>query len=275
LFDYGFMGAEESNNSDLNGRTVLIAPAAPPELVAGLERHNARVINWPEIGIGNPESFTALDETIENLFGYDWLLFTTDHGAEFFLRRLQDLRHEISELDTLRVCAIGEATVARLEASQVHIDLIPNAPRAEAVFEAIESYAGGRAALGRLNFLIPRASMARDALSDMLEDAGARVDMVATYRTVSHNPLGLTQINALLAGGGIDCLVLTDPESVKSLAELFDTNDLSGILDGVAVVCMDEETKEAAVRLELNVEVIPDEPSVLALVRALTRHLVG
>ena len=257
---------------DLNGRTVLIAPAAPHELVAGLEHHDARVIKWPEIEIGNPEGLTALDETIENLFGYDWLLFTTEYAAEFFLSRLQDLRHEISELDTVRVCAIGEATVAKLEASQVHIDLIPNARRADAVFEAIESYAGGRAALGRLNFLIPRGSTARHALSDMLEDAGARVDVVATYRTVGHNHLALTQINTLLAGGGIDCVVLTDPESVKKLAELFDTNDLSRILAGVAVACMDEETKLTAGQFELNVDLIPSEPSVRALVRALTLY---
>jgi uroporphyrinogen III methyltransferase/synthase len=267
------MRADKSTNSDLNGRTTLVAPSAPRELIVELERFGARVITWPEIQIVDPESFTALDEAIDNVFGYDWLLFTTDHAAEFFLRRLQDLGHEISELDTLRVCAIGDSTVAKLEASQVHIDLIPNAPRAEAVFEAIESYAGGHAALGRLNFLIPRASMARDALSDMMEDAGARVDMVATYRTVSHNHLSLTQINTLLAGGGIDCLVLTDPESVKSLAELFDSNDLSTILDGVVVVCMNEETKQTAGRLELNVGIIPTEPSVLALVRALTTHL--
>jgi len=267
------MRADKSNNSDLNGRTILIAPAAPRELVTELERHDARAINWPEIGIENPESFTTLDETIENLFGYDWLLFTTDRAAEFFLRRLQDLGHEISELDTLRVCAIGDATVAKLEASQVHIDLIPNAPQAGTVFEAIEQYAGGHDALGRLNFLIPHAAIGRDTLSEMFEDAGARVDVVATYRTVSQNPPALTQINALLAGGGIDCVVLTDAESVKKLAELFDTNDLSRTLGGVAIACMDVETKQTAEQMQLNVDIIPGEPSILALVRALTTHL--
>lgn len=267
------MPTDKSNNSDLNGRTILIAPAAPHELVTGLERHDARVINWPEIGIENPESFTALDETIQNLFGYDWLLFTTEDAAEFFLRRLQDLGHEMSELDTLRVCAIGEASVAKLEASQVHIDLIPNAPRADTVFEAIEKYAGGHAAVGRLNFLILRGAIARDDLSEMLEDAGARVDVVATYRTVSQNPPALTQINALIAGGGVDCVVLTDAKGVKKLAGLFDTNDLSRILGGVAIACMDEETKQTAEQMQLNVDIIPGEPSVVALVRALTAHL--
>ena len=96
----------------LSAQTILIAPSAPRQVVDGLERYGARVITWPEIRISDPESFAALDEAIENLFGYDWLLFRTANAAESFLKRFQKLGHEVSGLDSLRVCAIGEATVA-------------------------------------------------------------------------------------------------------------------------------------------------------------------
>ena len=239
------MQTDESRKPDLTERTVLIAPAAPRELVAGLERHGARVMIWPEIEIGKPESFTALDETIENLFGYDWLLFCTGHAAEFFLMRLQDLGHEISELDTLRVCAIGEATVAKLEASQVHIDLIPNAHRSDAAFEAIENYVGGQTALGRLNFLILRSSTSPDRVRDLLEDAGARVDVVPVYRSVS-NRARLAQLTALLTGGGIDWVAFDSSASVRDLAELLSPQELDTILTGVQVFCLNESTASVA-----------------------------
>jgi uroporphyrinogen III methyltransferase/synthase len=264
---------EDHRSKDLRlaGRTILIAPSAPRELVLELERHGARAITWPEIEIADPESFTALDEAIENLFGYDWLLFRTQTAAEFFLKRFQKLGHEISELDTLRVCAMDEATVAKLEASQIHLDLIPDSPTSNAVFAAIESYAGGREALGRLNFLIPRSAAARDGLCDLLEDAGARVDVVIAYRAAARDTSGIAQLNAFLTGGGIDSIAFTSPSSVRDLRELLDTIELDTILDGMTVFCIDNGTTKAAKVFGLRPLLSP-EPTVRAMVEAMADH---
>jgi len=264
------MEDRRSKELRLVGRTILIAPSAPRELVTELERHGARVITWPEIAIGDPESFAALDEAIENLFGYDWLLFRTQTAAEFFMRRFQKLGHEVSELDTLRVCAMDEATVAKLEASQIHLDLIPDSPTSNAVFAAIESYAGGRGALGRLNFLIPRAAAARDGLCDMLEEAGARADVVVAYRNVS-NRATLAQLTALLTGGGIDCVVFDSPVSVRDLAELFDALELATILAGIQVFCVDESTTNVAHDFGLR-HLVSSKPANRAIVESIADH---
>ena len=53
---------------------------------------------WPEIEIGEPESYVTLDEAIENLFGYDWLLFLNANAVEFFLRRFHQLGREVSDI---------------------------------------------------------------------------------------------------------------------------------------------------------------------------------
>lgn len=268
------MQDQRSKDSNLIQRTVLTAPSARLKLAAELERYGARVVSWPRVEIGEPESFTALDEAIENLFGYDWLLFRTGNAAEFFLRRFQKLGHEVGELDRLRVCAIGEGTLNRLEGSHVHVDVISDSLTSEAVFGAIESYAGGREVLGRLNFLVPCASAARDSLYEKLEDAGARIDVVTAYRTVAANP-ALTQLNALLAGGGIDCIVFTDPEAVQDFAQLWDTKDLSRILSGVAVACIDEITSRSATKFGLRSYITSNEPTIVALLRTIVDWFVS
>jgi len=252
------------------GRTILIAPAAPRELVLELERYGARVIPWPEIEIGDPESFTALDEAIENLFGYDWLIFRTQAAAEFFLRRFQERGHEVNELDTLRVCAIGDATVEALETSQVHIDVIPGSTKPNIIVDDIGEYVGGQEALGRLNFLVPRAAAARDELCDMLEDAGARVDVVVTYRSISNRSM-LAQLTALLTGGGIDSIAFTSPSTVRDLAELLDTIELNSILDGTMAICLDERTTRAACEFGLRPLLSP-EPAAPAMAEAIADH---
>lgn len=266
---------EDHRSKDLRlaGRTISIAPSAPRELVLELERHGARVITWPEIEIGDPESFTALDESIENLFGYDWLLFRTQTAAEFFLKHFQKLGHEVNELDTLRVCAIGDATVKELEASQAHIDVIPGSTNPKSIIDAIGNYVGGREALGRLNFLVPRASAAREGLCDLLAEAGARVDVVVAYRSVS-NSARVAQLTALLTGGGVDAVVFDSPESVKGLAEVFDSIELGTILASIQVFCFDESTTNAAHDFGLR-PLLSSEPTVRAMAEATANHFDG
>src|SRR5260370_1055028 len=126
-----------STNKALAGRTILIAPSGERALTAELTRHGARVITWPRIEIIDPESFTALDEAIQNLFGYDWLVLANPNAAGFFLRRLQNLGHEISDLDALRVCALNDATRQQLEDAHVHVDLVPERPANEGVIAVL------------------------------------------------------------------------------------------------------------------------------------------
>src|SRR5260370_16906100 len=117
-----------STNKALAGRTILIAPSGERALTAELTRHGARVITWPKIEIIDPESFAALDEAIQNLFGYDWLVLANPNAAGFFLRRLQNLGHEISELDALRFCALNDATRQQLSDAPLPVALVPQLP---------------------------------------------------------------------------------------------------------------------------------------------------
>src|ERR671932_1697308 len=116
----------------LEGRTVMItrALAQSAEFAAELEAFGARVVACPTIEIVPPESYAQLDEAIDNLFGYDWLVLTSTNAVEHFLARLEALGKDVSELDSLRVCAIGEATAERLVPSHVHVDFGPEKSRA-------------------------------------------------------------------------------------------------------------------------------------------------
>jgi uroporphyrinogen-III synthase len=261
-----------SINQSLANRTILVAASEDLKFAAELTRHGARVLVWPQIEVGEPANYAALDEALQNLFGYDWLIFANVSAAEFFLRRLLNLGHEISELDALRVCAFDDRTRQQLEESHVHVDLVPERPATAGVMAALETYNGGRASLRGLNFLLPRAAVSRDYLRQAIEDAGARVDVVSAYRTSSSNS-ELVQLSVLLDGGGIDCVAFTSPSTVNELSQALDTNDLSRLLKEVAVVCADQATTQAATEFGLRAHLVPTEPGVAALVSALTAHL--
>ena len=258
------------NNQALKGRTVLVSSVgAAAELGIELERSGARVITAPEIESHEPESYVALDEAIENIFGYDWLIFASVHAVDYFLRRFLQLNHSISELDDLRVCAIGDASSTRLEEMQVHVDLVPDSHAAIRVIEALEAYVGGREAFRTANFLIPRSATSDDPLPQVLEHAGARVDVVAAYRIASTNESLLAQLRALLVGGGIDYVAFSSPSDVAMLAQLCDTTDLSPSFQDVVVACINQPTKQAAHEFGLSAVVVPPESSIPAFVEAI------
>ncbi len=171
----------------LKGRTILIAPntTRPDDLSAQLERLGARVIICPRPEISGPEIYAPVDEVIENLYGYDWLIFAG----------------------------------------------VP---------------------LRGLNILIPRAAISRDRLPNLLEEAGARVDVVAAYRTVTAERQELPRISTLLAGGGVDCVVFPNASGVYDFAQVLDVHDLFDLLSNVAVACADEATSSAAVEFGLK-----------------------
>ena len=262
-------------NQHLANRTILVAASEDDALVSALTRHGARVITWPKIEIIDPESFAALDEAIQDLFGYDWIIFANPNAARFFLRRLQNLGHENSELDTLRVCALNDATRQQLEEARVHVDLVPETLATDGVMTVLETYNGGRDSLRGLNFLLPRAVVSRDHLRQAIEDSGARVDVVAAYRTAGSHNSELVQLSVLLNGGGIDCVIFITPASVRDFSQLLDTNDLSLLLKEVAVACVDQATAQAAEEFDLRAHIVPTESTVAALTRAVTARLGG
>ena len=268
------MQADTVTPISLAGRTVLVSPdARHAELATELGRHGARVLTWPKLDIGHLKYYAALDEAIENLFGYDWLIFRNIHAVDFFLRHFLQLGRDISELDSLRVCAIGESTKARLEESQVHVDVIPDRLSSAAALSAIERYVGGRDSLGGLNFLIPRAAIASDSLTRSLEEPGARVDEVTTYRTCSLDDPNLAQIKGLLAGGGIDCITFAASSEVRDFAAVFDTNELAPLLKDIVVACADEGTRQTTVDFGLDVNVTLNASADPARARAITTYL--
>ena len=260
-------------NQPLAGRTVVVTRAASQAgaFISALENYGASVISCPTIEIAEPESYERLDEAIDHLYGYDWLIFTSANGVEYFLRRLQTRDVGVEELDELKVCAIGDATADKLRDAHVHVDLIPSQAKAEGVFAALGEFAGGAEQLHGLNILIPRAAAGRDYLPKSLEDAGARVDVVTAYRTVLPENLDRGRLSAMLTGSA-DCIAFMSSSSVKNLALLFDTHDLGEKLQGLTIACIGDVTASTAVDYGLRVDIQPEETTAAALANAIAEY---
>jgi len=220
------------------------------------ENGGARVISWPTVEIGQASNVMALDEAIDNLFGYDWIVFRNFHAVEYFLRRFYQLGHQISELDDLQIWALGTSTTEKLEASQIHVDLIGSSHQVKSLVNELENFLGSHDSLAAMNFLVARALHSCETLSEKLEELGARVDVAVAYRTVA-NDSALVQLKALLGGGGVDCAVFRSAKEMEAVAELFDTADLSLLFRDVIVAAADETVARQAAWFGLEARSVP------------------
>jgi len=243
--------------------SVLLSPSVTDrQLATSLERSGARVWAWPELAIDDRVNDASLREAINNLFGYDWLILKNAQAADYFLRRFLT-EHQPEELEELRVLTIGPAAAARASELRVHVDIALDRFSNAKLFSEIDSYCDNLQSLARLNFLVPGASVSREHFQKQLEDAGARVDSVTTYRTCSDGAK-LTELRTLLIGGAIDCIAFTDPSAIGEFAALFDTDDLGRLFAGVTIACRDDVTNAAANEFGLAETLRPSDPSTLA-----------
>jgi uroporphyrinogen III methyltransferase/synthase len=165
----------------LFGQRIVITRAGgqAAELSGPLEELGAEAILLPAIEIRPPSDPAPLDHAIEQLDTYDWLIFTSVNGVRGFIERLDRSRSDLRSLRA-RLCAIGPATRAAVEALHLKVDRMP----AEYVAESlVEAFAGDD--LKGKRVLLPRAAVARDVVPVELTRRGATVDVVEAYRTVA------------------------------------------------------------------------------------------
>jgi uroporphyrinogen III methyltransferase / synthase len=257
----------------LEGRTVIVTRAASQaeELTKVLEGFGANVIACPTIEIRELDNYERLDEALEHLYGYDWLILTSTNGVDYFLKRLINRGLKIEDLDEIRVCAIGQRTADKLHEAHVHVDLVPSQSTAEGVFATLSEFVGGAERLRGLNILLPRALVGREHLPKALEDAGARVDVVPSYQTVLPDDLDRGKLSAMLAGSG-DCIAFTSPSTIRNLAKLFDTHDLGKVLPRLAIACIGSVTADAASEYGLRVDIRPTTFTSADLAQAIADH---
>ena len=75
-----------------------------------------------------------------------------------------------------------------------------------------------------------------------------------------------------MLAGSADCIAFTSSSTVRNLALLFDTHDLSSILGGLTIACIGEVTAATAAEYGLKVDIQPSEFNVKELARAIAEY---
>jgi uroporphyrinogen-III synthase len=228
---------------------------------------------YPVIAIAPPADTAALDDALARLDSYDWLIVASANAATAVVARLRAIGSGPAALAHARVGAVGPATAEALRRYDVPVELVPERHDAEGLLHALAA----REDLAGRRVLLPQANLARPALAEGLRARGAHVDAPVAYRTVPAP--GADRLASALRSGAVDVLTFTSPSAVRATLDALGLSrpDAAALLDRVLVACIGPTTAEAAMRLGMRVDVLPElhtSPGlVAALVQAVTRKL--
>ncbi len=252
----------------LMGKRIVVTRAREQasDLVARLTALGAECLEFPTIKIAPPEDWSPLDQALDDLATYDWLIFTSINGVEFFFKRLFALGRDVRALGGLRTAAIGPATAAHLAAFGLKSDILPDNYRAEGVVDAFqkETMRGRRV-------LLPRARDARSVLPDELARMGANVDEITVYHTlpVAENSDQLLQ---LLQNGQADLITFTSSSTVKNFNALLPEANRQDLLKRVILASIGPITSNTAAELGFTVDLTAETYTIPGLCQAILKY---
>jgi uroporphyrinogen III methyltransferase/synthase len=209
----------------LFGSKIVVTRAADQatEFSDRLRALGADAIELPVIALEPPADPAPLDQAIEKLASYDWLIFTSVNGVRFFLNRLDQSPYDLRSLKA-RICAIGPATRQAVQELHLKVDLVPEQYVAESLVKAFasENLAGKR-------MLLPRAAIARDVIPVELAKLGAQVDVVETYRNVVPASAAARASEIFSGGKKPDWITFTSSSTVENLLAITGREALDGV----------------------------------------------
>jgi uroporphyrinogen III methyltransferase/synthase len=248
---------------------VTRSRAQASDLVAGLESLGAQVLSFPTIKIMPPDSYERLDNAIQKIFDYAWLVFTSVNGVQVFFERLARLNKDTRFLAGTKICAIGPSTAEQLHSFGITADLQPQEFVAESIVEAFK----GIDISGR-RILLPRADIARRNLIEGLEALGAIVHEVVVYRTViedTHSDNTLNQIKS----GDFDLVTFTSSSTVKNFVSRVGKKDLATAFRKAKVACIGPITENTARKFGITADIQPEKYTIPDLVEAIVKYYRG
>ncbi|HCU25299.1 MAG TPA: uroporphyrinogen-III C-methyltransferase [Deltaproteobacteria bacterium] len=251
----------------LFGRRILVTRAAEQasELSRRFAELGAEPVELPSLAIREPRSWQKVDRAIRRLGDYDWLIFTSLHGVDFFMQRLRSRGKNFRALAQVRIAAVGPMTARRLEALGLGVDLVPREHTS--------------AALGRLlrkkkiqgqKILFPRAERGREEIVRMLRTAGAGLDVVTVYRSLRPR-IAARQISALFARLP-DALTFASAATAENFAAMLRRTSYWRSLKEVPAFVIGPVTRKTVRRLGLKVAAMPRSYTLESLIDVICRH---
>jgi uroporphyrinogen III methyltransferase/synthase len=259
----------ENSQQPLAGKTILVTRAASQsgEFSSSLEQLGARAIEMPALVIGPPSSWEPLDDAIDQLSYFQWLILTSHNAVDWFFQRLEHHRKDARDLAGIKIAVVGKKTAESLRSHSITPDYIPPQFVADSLVENFPDI------LGNCKILFPRVeSGGREVLVKEFTARGSQVTEVPAYQSGCPENIDPTAL-AALQNRAVDIITFASSKTVQNFCKLIENiPELSRSRDWLKNVCIASigpETSKSCQTLLGKLDVEAKEYTLDGLTRAI------
>jgi uroporphyrinogen III methyltransferase/synthase len=257
----------------LFGKTIMVTRTREQasDLVYRLENLGAECVEFSTIALEPPDTWDELDQAVERIEKFNWILFTSINAIRYFFKRLFELKLDARALKGTRIAVVGTATAECLREYGLTADLLPEVFTGKGLAEAlIQKGVAGQ------EFLIPRALKAGEDLPEMLRQAGGEVFVAPVYQNVM--PSGKEEELRDLLKNGIDLVTFTSSSTCSNFLFMLNAQDphkLKELLAGTKIASIGPITSKTIRDSGLEVDIQPESYTIPALVDSVQKYFAG
>jgi len=171
----------------------------------------ANIYDFPAISIDDPDDLNPLDEALNQINDFHWIIFSSSNGIKFVDKRLRYLNSSLKECSKkTKIAAVGEKTAKTLSDFGIKADFVPPEFVAESLIDNFPISGYG------LRVFLPRVQTGgRDLIADQFRKAGARVFAVAAYETRCPDSIPENTIE-VIASRKVDAILFSSGKTVSN-----------------------------------------------------------
>ena len=156
-------------------------------------KYGAEVFDLPSLVIGPPDDWAPLDDALQKIHTFDWIIFSSANGVRNVEERMKQIGLSLSKISkTIQIAAVGRKTASLLSDKNAKVSFVPPSFVADSLIENFPQNQKG------LKLFIPRVQTGgRSILSDSFKLKGAEVTEVAAYESSCPQEIPQKTIDAL------------------------------------------------------------------------------
>lgn len=183
-------------------------------LFTGLSRerffNQGTYFHLPLIKIVPIQDYTEFDRYLKEITAFDWIVFTSRFGVEYFFKRLKNTGLDARMLKDIKIAAIGNSTKSCLSEFGVLADLMPKNESSTGLLEEFK-----KINLKDKKIFLPRSSLSDKGLKQGLKNLGARVFASVAYKNVEPKDLPDLDLNYF------DEVIFTSPSGIRNFVKRY------------------------------------------------------
>ncbi len=250
-----------NQSSFLKGKNVLITRGEGDHhtFASSIAQYGGIPVTVSLIGFEPCTLHDVEKQMISSVDSYDWLIFTSKNGVDYFFR-------EYKGLQLPKVAVIGKQTQKQLEQYGYRSSFVP------AKFVAEEFVQEFLPVLKREErVLVVKGNLARTLIKDRLREEGYHCDEVVLYKT--EMPVESEEkLFQLLKTEKLQIVTFTSSSTVKHFMHVVDKFQLYKQIQHLTFACIGPVAKKTAEQYHLPVAICAEEYTMEGLLKALIAY---